>query len=783
MSDTKHSNSTDCPVARFPFKSVLSLDGIINHWQQEAKSKNKIRSENAKRLLTKIENIDEFRGKIKDITILEKHTDLVDAIMSALYLPGNDNRIPMASNAPFQFVPFYSTKAFREFFPTPGEFKFKDFGIDESRMITGKMLGAFSIILNKLYNHKLDLDSDMVMRIPDKNTGLDRYYQLQIDKRFIDVEPIGALLQLSHEQITNQLQDSTNISGWLELLPPEKFEFSGFVTLTAIDVTNQEVVSAIKRDLLEKDAIFTKKGFTGLERNIRNLFKLPEIAMELTSQATDHQPHISDLPNARQADSNYQQPMCDSSTIENKMIVIYDLENCTSDFEKYESYRNIIIAPLFYDNDFIGVLELKSKIPGVLNSLNAALLNDVLPLFSIALKRSLEEKENEVQKIIKEEYTAIHSAVEWRFRDAAQNLLHKRKSEPNAVMEPIIFDNVYPLFGVSDIRNSSIYRNQSIQDDLVAHLEKAYQILTKAIQINNIPALDEINFRIAKHISHLKNGLKSGDEVSIIEFLKTEVETVFDHLSKIDNDLQVTIEKYRKSLNPELKTFYDKRKDYEESVAKINSYISQYLDLAQQKAQTVYPHYFEKYKTDGVEHGIYIGQSMAQNMPFDQIYLKNLRLWQLQVMCEIARGTNALKSSLKIELDTTHLILVQDSPLAIRFRPDEKKFDVDGTYNLRYEIMKKRIDKAIIKGKKERLTQPAKIAIVYSQDKEKREYERYIEYLKNNNFVSGKTEELELEELQGVSGLHALRFEVQLKKEAVKTSNALDAVHKILNTQ
>ncbi|TAK35947.1 MAG: hypothetical protein EPO28_13950 [Saprospiraceae bacterium] len=36
---------------------------------------------------------------------------------------------------------------------------------------------------------------------------------------------------------------------------------------------------------------------------------------------------------------------------------------------------------------------------------------------------------------------------------------------------------------------------------------------------------------------------------------------------------------------------------------------------------------------------------------------------------------------------------------------DEKRLDVEGSYNVRYEIIKKRIDKALLKGTQERLTQ------------------------------------------------------------------------------
>ncbi len=115
-----------------------------------------------------------------------------------------------------------------------------------------------------------------------------------------------------------------------------------------------------------------------------------------------------------------------------------------------------------------------------------------------------------------------------------------------------------------------------------------------------------------------------------------------------------------------------------------------------------------------------------------------------------------------MDLETTHLILIQNNQLSIRFRYDEKKFDVDGTYNLRYEIMKKRIDKAIIKKSKERLTMPGKIAIVYSQSSEALEYKRYFEYLKSKEYITGEVEELELENLQGVQGLKALRIKINI---------------------
>jgi hypothetical protein len=68
----------------------------------------------------------------------------------------------------------------------------------------------------------------------------------------------------------------------------------------------------------------------------------------------------------------------------------------------------------------------------------------------------------------------------------------------------------------------------------------------------------------------------------------------------------------------------------------------------------------------------------------------------------------------------TQLIFINAEPIDIAFRNDEKRFDVDGAYNIRYQVIKKRIDKVRLKNSEERLTQPGKIALVYFNKKMQR---------------------------------------------------------------
>jgi hypothetical protein len=380
----------------------------------------------------------------------------------------------------------------------------------------------------------------------------------------------------------------------------------------------------------------------------------------------------------------------------------------------------------------------------------------------MAVRRSLEELETRVQAVIKEKCTAIHPSVEWRFRQAVLDTLEHRRDGAVPEIEPIVFRDVYPLYGACDIRGSSTQRNLAIQADLGAHLRLARDIVERARQAKALPILHELGYRIDRQLAQIETSLNSGDEVTILAFLRQHVEPLFEQLARFDRAVAERVDAYRAALDLQVGTIYRKRKDYEESVTLINESISSYLGAEQEMAQAMYPHYFEKQRTDGVDYSIYLGASLVEGQPYDHLYLRNLRLWQVLVACGIARQADALRRRLPLPLEITNLILAHHAPLSIRFRFDEKRFDVDGAYNVRYEVIKKRIDKAVVQGTGERVTQVGHIAIAYTQPVEALEYREYLDYLRATGYVTGPVEELELDELQGVHGLRALRVSVDL---------------------
>ena len=104
---------------------------------------------------------------------------------------------------------------------------------------------------------------------------------------------------------------------------------------------------------------------------------------------------------------------------------------------------------------------------------------------------------------------------------------------------------------------------------------------------------------------------------------------------------------------------------------------------------------------------------------------------------------------------------------------DEKKFDVDGAYNARYEIIKKRIDKAFIKDTEERITQKGKLAIISSHHRDEEEYLKYVKYLQTRNYLGDHVELLELEDVQGVIGLRAIRVNIIYKNNESASENSI----------
>lgn len=729
------------------------------------------------RVVEEFESHPELMNTITDLSILIPNTELIEELLSAVFPPTTANFMYGVS-IPFKHLAVYASPRFKsmlkqgtsEIIVPEGQF-----GVDLNKE---RLQFAYGLILKKYLGATNSPESSRSIHpFVDAETGLTRYHEMRIDARFIDVKPVGEMPAMPESILNKHTNNIMSISELMEHIPLDKFCFEGVSVIRVNDMTDQEVITKIKNRLLDIDAFSDAAVYTELENHIQSLIGLRDLTIGVTPffkinnhyvysdlhnnnsilfkhfHSTSEKDEISDYCKLLFRDSS--QPLLfealDGSSLNNvQFLQYYHLEGA----------RSLIICPLKNKDGIIGMLEVMSKNAGHLNPTHISKIDPAIHLFTLGCEKSLEDLNNEVDQVIKKKFTAVQPAVEWKFTEAALNYIVKKHQKEDVKIDRISLNDVHPLYGAIDIRNSSTARSHAIQLDIVEQLELAQKVIKKAQASMPFPLLQEIEFKIDKFIISASDVLQSSEELNIQDFLQGQVVAMFNHLHGTEPSVKNEIELYFAALDPQIGMLYHHRKDYEESVSRINDTLARFIDKEQKAAQKVYPHYFERYVTDGLEFNIYMGQSISPRKKFDEIYLRNLKMWELTVLTKAARVTHELEKELRHPLRTTQLILSHGQTLSILFRTEERKFDVDGAYNIRYEIVKKRIDKVHIKGTDERLTQPGKIAIVYTQAKDAAEYTEYIEFLQNKKLLKPGIENHDLEELQGVVGLKALRVDV-----------------------
>ena len=732
-------------------------------------------------LVREIESKPDLLKAMPDTNALEKDAELVETILSTIFPPStSSNQGIYAITIPFNTETVYASPGFKEQFVKEGSnavyFSDTKTGFDVTR---SNLCLAYNLILKKFYSQKVSLTTNSIHAFKDAN-GLTRYFDLKLNAQFVDVKTINQEFILPKEFSPTSTLDMDELQ---ELFPLQNFQFEGLVVVEVTDVTQEQVIVEIKTALISINSFSDVSIYDQLQQHVQSLISLKNVKIGITPFFKLNDCYLYTEALYKNSilfkneevvkEKNQVGEICDELFEYPTQPVLYEILNEASTINNkllkyYFDYgaRSLVLCPLKTDEGkLVGLLEIVSLKQGQLQLQHIAKLQPAIQLFALALDKSGESLELQIDKTIKEHFTAVQPVVEWKFTEAAFNFLEHRRTSEQAKMPGISFENVYPMYASIDIRNSSTERNQAIQMDLLEHLTSAKEILQKASKLIQFPLLEETRFRIEKYIDGTSDTLLSDDELVIYDFLQKDLDTLFKNLLERRPELKQLIDDYFDKLDPQRGVVYHNRKAYEESITRINDVLDRFIDNEQVEAQKIYPHYFERYLTDGIEFNIYIGQSLSPHYTFNEMYVRNLKLWQLNLLAKAARITRALEKRLVLPLQTTQLILAHSVPLSISFRRKERKFDVDGAYNIRYEIIKKRIDKVHLKNSEERLTQPGKIAIVYSQHRELEEYLEFIEYLQHEKLLGEDIEHLDLEDTQGISGLKAVRVNVLLESE------------------
>ena len=762
-----------------PFILKISFNKYIEQYEKLTQSNNEFTALKAKKIIDSQKNIPLLREGFSEVSLLETYKKeirfiLQDSFNEVLSL----NEIKTAS-IPFHNIIFNSSQRFQNIVQAAGS----EFSLEmENIPVHDKYILACLIILKNHYGYDLNIKRPLFYTIPDAN-GINRHYKILYNVDFIEIIPTEKAISITPEDIDELIDNYENLELWKSKFPENSYLLKGFVISNIFDVTDDQAISNIKSSLIIGDKKIQENFIHQFQEVFESLLNIKNLRVgfsiynkeEHTFESVYGMNLNSFLLNSKKS-AHCTSCLCNWSykrlIEEHKYVAISDIskkhKNSETQIPQIETLhvQNIgsaILAPVFNKKELLGVLELVSDKPKKLNSVNANKLADVMPHIIAAVERSKEEEENLIEAIIQKECTSIHSSVHWKFKKEAKRFMRLQAEGNQVSFNKIIFKEVYPLYGQIDIKGSSEARNWATKQDLNLQLVAVKTILTKAVAIDPLPIYHQYLFQVNSFLKSLEKNLKVDSEQIINRFLTTEIDSLFKHTAK-SNKLTSQISDYYKNIETGIKVVYKHRKAYDDTVTLVNKKMASLLDKKQLEAQNMYPHFFERFKTDGIEHSMYIGESITKKNSFDPIYLQNLKLWQLQVMCEMENSFYHMQPEFPVKLDVASMILVFNTPLTIRFRMDEKKFDVDGTYNARYEVVKKRVDKAFIKGTNERITKKGKITIVYSQKQDEHEYLKYIKFLQSKHYLGTKIEILELEDLQAVTGLKAIRVPILYTK-------------------
>jgi len=728
------------------------------------------RASYAESLIEKTKNFKELRDGFQDLSLLEKHKDLIRPLLADLFPTGLTKNEIKAASIPLSNITFNYTERFQDILTDAG----KDFEI-EFRNINDDEFYVFCccLILQTYLKKDVKTTLPLYYDIPNKQ-GIMKHYKITVNSDFSDIYPTKEAKIPSDEVIEMLLENLDDTQLWKKYFPSKSWILSGFAIISLIDCTSEVALSDLKSSLIKIDPQNLDPD-ENLKEIFKSYFDVADLNFGLMLFNNKNQ-RLEKLPIYENFFTNYildfwintfddeiRKTAFENINYNSKPVVVSNVDKLDDEIKKLPSFsilkdnniNSFMVIPIMKDNELLAIMEFTSPIPNSLNGLKLKKLEFVADMIIFSLNRFTYERNNEIEAIIQREYTTIHDSVMWKFRNEAEKYFNAYLSKKVYSLKQISFKNLTPLFAFSDIRSSSEKRFKLMLEDLNQQIDCLYDLFS----LINTSESEKYVLALDIFENELNNEINADTEQRFQRLLREEIHPFIQGKLEIKTDekTKLKIKNYFSQVFTQNDLFYANRKSLDDSITLVNRKLADILDENQLKAQEIFPHYFERFKSDGVEHNLFIGQNIAPDLLFSSKIVSELRYWQLKTICKMEREFQNFKENLSIPLDIASLIFVYNEKVDIRFRMDEKRFDIDGAFNSNYEIIKKRVEKAHIKDSSERITCPGKITIVYFGMENQREYLQYISKLQKKEILKNDVEFFRVEDLQGISGLLALR--------------------------
>ncbi|KAB1229798.1 GAF domain-containing protein [Chryseobacterium viscerum] len=723
----------------------------------------------AESLIESTKNFKELREGFEDTALLEKYEDLIRLLLADLFPTGLTKNEIKAASIPLSNITFNYTERFKDILKDAG----KDFEI-ELRNISDNEFYVFCccLILQSYFKKDIKSTIPFYYDIPNKQ-GIMKHYKITVNSDFTEITPTEDAKIPSDDILEMLLENLDDFKLWKKYFPSQSWILKGFTIISLVDCTSEVALSDLKSSMIEIDPEDLNPN-ENLTEIFKSYFDVPELSFGLMTfnkkeQKLDKLPiydslltnHILDFW-INTFDEETRKNTFNNLNHNSKPVVVSNVNKLDENVKQLPSFsilkdnnvNSFMVIPIMKDGELLAIMEFTSPIAGSFNGLKLKKLEFFTDMVLFSLNRFYFEKNYQIEAIIQREYTTIHDSVVWKFRNEAEKYFTASLGKKIYTLKQISFKTLTPLFGVSDIRSSSEKRYNLMLQDLNQQIEWLNEIflLTNSDSEKFLLALDIFE-------NELNNEIKADTEQRFQRLLREEIHPFLQGKLEVrtSKEIKAKIKDYFSHIFAPTDLFYNHRKKLDDSITLVNRKLADMLDESQVKAQEIFPHYYERFKSDGVEHNLYIGPTIAPELHYNSKVVHKLRYWQLKTICKMELDFQSFKKDLPIQLDIASLIFVYNEKIDIRFRMDEKRFDVDGAYNSYYEIIKKRLDKAHVKDSSERITAPGKITIVYFGMENQKEYLDYISKLQKKDVLQHDVEFLKVEDLQGITGLLALR--------------------------
>lgn len=634
----------------------------------------------------------------------------------------------------------------------------------------------YSVILERFYEFPTSTDK-LLYKLDQE--GVDRYYELGVDFSFVDIQRKGKLPVIDLATLRDKdeycLEDVEPI---FQLLDPNNFTFNGFTILTFEDKTAAYVSDWLHTMIANLSQYKQGQFFGDLHTILSTIAGSRDISssllpvLELNGYPIFSSDFTRDSVFFREMQKRNTSGAIDpamNAYLEKPYPVLYGIEESLDTEDRLfrelierEELASYISIPLKHRGSLVGFIELYSHLPNRLDTKAMVIWKTFIPLLTQLTAEIVFLFKNSLERIILNNFTALNPAVEWRFNEAAASQLAAyMREEEELPIDKVRFEKVYPIYGAIDVKGSTQLRNNIYKKDNLSKIYHLEQFLDTLPGDKEDGLIAGLRRRAAK----MRNWLEATDyEKHILDVFVFLQEELFEILARI------------KAENPAHKTpidtFVNQQKDlggnhtdvFETSLQQLNNLIKDEVQQFNTTVQDIFPSYFERFRSDGVEYDMYVGQSITPTKVFKPSFLREIRKQQIISMARIGRRAEQIASTLTVPMQVTLLIFIHASTIDISFREDERRFDVEGGYNIRYQMVKKRIDKVRLKDSRERLVRPGTLAIVFQGDTVENEIGDLLTEVAATGKLKPDFEFCTLEEVQGVSELRAARADIVLNE-------------------